>query len=67
MPTYENGDGSPKGPFVTGDLVRVIAKNDAQRGRILPVLSVNGNAVRLAVPNNPDRGDRYWSYEIEAA
>jgi hypothetical protein len=66
MSTYENRDGSPKGPFVAGQAVKVIAKKDSEYGKTFQVIRVNGNAVWLPIHNAP-RGWRYWSYEIEAA
>ena len=63
--TYINRDGTPKEPFTVGQTVRVIATKDTMCGRLLTVLYVDGNCVRLEKPDSGPRGDRYWSYEVE--
>ena len=63
--TYRNRDGTPKEPFTVGQTVRVVTK-DTMCGRLLTVLYVDGNCVRLETPNSGPRGDRYWSHEVEA-
>lgn len=63
--TYTNEDGTPKGPFVTGQQVRVIVRGDPETGRTHQVAKVRGDAVWLAVPHHPVPL-HYWAFEIEA-